>query len=450
LFPFFSFYNINLFAKNINIDGINDWAVITDTFNIMDDNLSIVIDNDEWIWKDRLGDSRTNSNYTSDMSDSVDLREFRVTASTTSLFFFIRFKELNASSEGYMYPHIQIAIGIENNSDRRQFLLGNYLNTNNPDIVTVSENAGWSSLLEIFQTEKTTNTISSNNNIWRINSSNITGNSISYYQSFATKMARVLSKSTTSNFIEIEVNYISMGISDFYSDISNKLLKFSVAVDYAALPFDINISTGYVKEYESDSSNIVDCISITSGTINEINDDILNHYFEIKFDNNAKIIPDSSLPYFQDNKIYIDNKSESKDVYYSALVKPIITWEYGDDNSELQTGVKIQIGDDNIWSDTDGIDNGPSEMWNYSLSCSTEITSSSSELFNPIRYSGKELLPGNTYYIRSQLINTRGYASNWLTSFFYITKSAINLSLGKDDMYIDWNNPFLSGSFGSG
>jgi hypothetical protein len=410
-------------AIAIVVDGdASDWSVIaaTDT-----DINSAIVRNGEWIWRDTTNDERRNTTYyeTGGVTPSCDITEVRITADTNALYFLVKFKELDLGTTGVSYPFVQVAIDYDKSCGLNLLPLS----TTQNDLAQISDNAGWEYLVYAYQ-----------DGVAVFNYTTGWGDVISsdnYSQYTSTS-------GPGPYFMEFSVPFTDPGLgsSTHYLD---KTVTFSLVCFFHSAAWTGG-SSHEVRPFETGFSHIIDCVSLidhpqttgesdgsshsgTAGTWEEVGDNIVDTYFDIEFDAVGNVVANSTptitLPVFE-----VDDVQNNDEVVVEGR-GPIFSWSWtfaDADTEDIQKAAQIQIDVDTTTA------NG--NIW----TCSPLLTATT------VQYTGLDALQtGQTYYWRARIMDNHGEWGDWIEAGSFSTiKQARPFNTAKNNLSIDWNNPF--------
>ncbi|MCK4532434.1 T9SS type A sorting domain-containing protein [bacterium] len=412
-------------AIAIVVDGdASDWSVIaaTDT-----DINSAIVRNGEWIWRDTTNDERRNTTYyeTGGVTPSCDITEVRITADTNALYFLVKFKDLDLGTTGVSYPFVQVAIDYDKSGGLNLLPISGDEN----DLAQISDNAGWEYLVYAYQ-----------NNVAVLVDDIIPGGStvgsVNYSQYTSTNSI------TGPYFMEFSVPFTDPGLgsSTHYLD---KTVTFSLVCFFHSAAWTGGASHE-VRPFETGFSHIIDCISLidnpqttgesdgsshsgTAGTWEEVGDNIVDTYFDIKFDAVGNVVANSTptitVPVFE-----VDDVQNNNEVVVEGR-GPVFSWSWvfaDADTGDIQKAAQIQIDVDTTTA------NG--NIW----TCSPLLTATS------VQYTGLDALQTDqTYCWRARVMDNHGTWSDWTDAGTFTTiKQARPFNIAKNNLSIDWNNPF--------
>lgn len=409
-------------VKAITVDGdASDW---TGTAGAEDN--SAVVSNDEWIWRDKENDERKNDTYseTSEISASCDITEVRITADTANLYFLVKFRKLELGTTGVSYPLVQVAIDYNKSGGQSIFVNVAQTGTSVSDMAEVSDDSKWEYLVSAFQ-----------NDIAVLNTEG------SYVTGQGNYSQYVSTNSTGPYFMEFEVPFANIGGSANYLE---KTVTFTVASFFHAAAWtEGNLHD--VRTFEEGLSNIIDCISLiddlkttqesdgsshngSAGTWEEVRDNVVDTYFDVKFDASGNVV-DNNVPLIAVPTFKVDDIEDNQEVIVESRV-PLFSWSWtfsDSDSGDTQKAAQIQL-------DVDNVSTNGNEIW----------TSSPVLDANEMQYKGATVLEDNqTYYWRARVMDNHGGWGSWVEAGSFSTvKQAIPFNITKNNLSIDWNNPF--------
>ncbi|MDA7857948.1 hypothetical protein N9A72_00460 [bacterium] len=409
-------------SKTINVDGnltgSNEWVVVSSTETSPN---SAIIKNGEWIWTDMENDERKIAVSTDNAS--CDITEFRVTADDSKIYFLIKFRELEKSATTQLtYPFIQIAMDYDDNG-ASIFPDDTVAPADQP---TVDSDALWEYMIWIVQSSPTVSAAK----LGVIEADE----QVNMYGDYNHKIS--------SGFIEASAPLTRIGRSGNYL---NKTVRFTVAefVNYMAI-----LSTaayGSVTRLESGKCNIIDCLSITddpdvdddyegtAGTWEEVEDNIVNSYFDITFESDGDVKSNAAPETPAVDSLKVNDKKKNPDVTIGDTL-PLLSWSFSDsDSGNEQIAFQILISTSSDFS---------SFAWNPSPILSEN---------EYVSYGGATLIANTTYYWKVRLMDNHGTYSSWSsTQTFNTIRTATDISKTANDMVIEWNNPFNPSSADAG
>ncbi len=298
------------------VDGeYNDWNV--GVLGSMDNNTGTVVAG-EYIWKDRVGDERTDF-FSPDKA--VDIVSFHVTSNSTHLLMLIRLRDLgNLGVNGA--PAVLIALDTDMNYTNGERWLALYSDTN------TSEYGRWDYQVAI---DLANTTVASG--------SRITGGGntpLKIYDPSWNDVSTVNSVFVANNVtdcVEVAIYWSDIGVSNLEA-VSN--VRFTVATvrsDGAGHSWDIDGSS---------KSNVLDCItSYGTNTWDEVQDQVIDGdsdpatdsgsgrdakgYIDVGFNS----LPEPTSPRIEvlDNSTYIilmDEYNDHRDDYLGGLGTPVV------------------------------------------------------------------------------------------------------------------------------
>jgi len=250
-----------VWAHGITVDGDDsDWVGTAPT-----EENSAIVDNGEFVWKDAADDIRTNAGLSSAATASLDITELRLTASTTALYVLVRFVDLRLSEDTTCtYPIVQIALDYADTPGATVFD-----DASDQNIAHVSSDAEWEYLLKINQ--------STTCNKGDVSLSTGANQGVVVYKALVgtgVRMGEYNHKVSTGmlppgGFIEVEIPFSGWpnGIADSANYLSHRVhITVACFAHEKALGGDT-----YGAVYPLGTpSNIVDCVSPSANTDDEI------------------------------------------------------------------------------------------------------------------------------------------------------------------------------------
>jgi phage baseplate assembly protein gpV len=222
-------------AHPVSVDGnSNDWSGIPP----LQVN-SYTVDNGELVWRDNLGDART------DLGDvsNFDITEFRVTGDSENIYFLLRFDNITATWLPFVFIAIDSTLDNKGND-----WLPEWSDTK------VSSSAKWENVIEVCL---------ENTGVWDTEWNFRTGMAASWI-------------SDTNEAIEISVQRSSLGLS------WPATLRITVAVfkDNSGIPADV---------YEtSDALDVV--TDVPGNTWLEVIDNVIDYYLVVHFNSSGDVV----------------------------------------------------------------------------------------------------------------------------------------------------------------
>ncbi|MFW6134691.1 MAG: hypothetical protein ACOC5R_03870 [Elusimicrobiota bacterium] len=405
-------------ARAVTVDGDDsDWIEIsksTKTNSSVIDSTSSIR---EWIWTDKTDDVQVYGSTSAQASN--DIKEVRFKSDGNNLYGLIRFKSLDVSATGYVFPYIQIAVDYDDDSGATIFKDDNVDSYDQP---TVNDNARWERLIHVYQSTSSNDEVYYKADSIRIF---VSGDETPHYTQgdYSHKLS---TSGNPSGYIEFSVPFgegsSGIGHESYYRGTS---VNFTVACFYHEAAWDGG-SEGEVKDTDKEA-NISDCITPESNTEKEVQDNCVDYYFTLRFDADG-YIEENNLPEISNFKI--DGKTSNKEVIVKDRV-PKFTWDFSDsDSGDIQRALRVDIST------------------SYSMANSTTavvvLEEDAFEALYP-EDSYLTLAENTTYYFKAHIIDSVGGISKGVRQSFYTVSSALDIRNDIVELKVDWNNPFYSG-----
>ncbi|MCK5534423.1 T9SS type A sorting domain-containing protein, partial [bacterium] len=165
-----------------------------------------------------------------------------------------------------------------------------------------------------------------------------------------------------------------------------------------------------------------------AGTWEEVSDNVVNTYLDIKFDSSGNVAANNK-PTMVAVTFKVDDVENNQEVVVEGR-GPLFSWEgaFSDvDSGDSQKAIQIEV-------DVDSDSENGNQLW---------ISSPVLEL-NEIRYGGTtDLQTKQTFYWRLRIMDNHGEWSDWIEAGSFSTvKQARPFNITKNNLSIDWNNPF--------
>jgi len=414
-----------VWAHGITVDGDDsDWLGTAPT-----EENSAVVDNGEFIWKDAADDIRTNAGLSSAATASLDITELRLTASTTALYVLVKFADLRLSlsqDTTCTYPIVQISLDYADTLGATVFKDSTTLGVDLP--AQVSAEAEWEYLVGLYQAKdadtKTVTLDGSNAKgalLVKAGEQGVLADTCKYNQ----RVHHSIQNSTGPYLMEAEIPFDSWtdGIGSF-SNYVGRRVHITVAC-FAHGKAVSGADAGTVQALGT-PSNIVDCVSPSANTDDEIEDNIVDFYLDVVFENDGDVMSNSA-PDVLAASLKVDDQYENTGVIVKSRT-PMFSWDFSDSDS----------GDEQraIWLQVDASDTFSDPVWDH-----IEVTDESELL-----YGGGSLDEEKTYYCRLKVMDGGGKWSEWQKSSFRTARSALAVDTSNTWLKVDWNNPFRAGT----
>jgi len=410
-------------GHSITVDGDDsDWSGTAPT----GENSAVVSDG-EFIWKDAAGDIRTKTGFSPAATSSLDITELRLTASAAALYVMVKFADLRLSEDTTCtYPIVQIGLDYADNGGASVFKDSTTLGVDLP--AQVSTEAEWEYLVGLYQAKdadtKTVTLDGSNAKGALLVKAGEQGMPVDICK-YNQRVYHSTQNLTGPYLMEAEIPFDAWpdGIGGSANYLSHRV-HMTVAC-FAHGRAVSGAAAGAVQALGT-PSNIMDCVSPGVNTDDEIEDNIVDFYFDVVFENDGNIRANSA-PQVPAASLKVDDQYENTGVIVKSRM-PVFSWDFSDsDLGDEQRSVQLQV------NTSDDFSNPP---WNYiAVTDWTELV-----------YTGSSLDEEEAYYCRARVMDGGGSWSEWQKSSFRTARSALTIDTSETWLKVDWNNPFRAGT----